>query len=125
MSKATQRRRKAHEFGNRAEWAAVALLRLKGYRILATRFSVPGGEIDVIAARGDTIAFVEVKARPTLDQAMLAISATKRQRISRAASFWLSSNPWAANRTWRGDAIYIAPWHWPRHAIAAVELQIG
>jgi putative endonuclease len=100
-------------------------LRLAGYRILARRYRVKGGEIDIVARRGDAIAFIEVKARPTLDEAMTAIDAVKRRRISRAARFWLAANPWAAALTLRGDAVYLAPWRWPRHVIAAVELDIG
>jgi hypothetical protein len=42
-------KRRAHRFGLRAEWVAAAWLFLKGYRILARRFSVAGGEIDIVA----------------------------------------------------------------------------
>jgi putative endonuclease len=59
----------------------VMVLRLKGYRILAFRFRVRGGEIDIVARRGDTIAFVEVKVRPTIDEALAAIDEVKRRRI--------------------------------------------
>lgn len=115
----------AHLFGLRAETLAAAALMLKGYRILARRFKASGGEIDLIAFRGDCVAFVEVKARPTLDEALSAIAWQKRQRISRAARAWLSRNPWAATRVLRGDAVYVAPWRWPKHVAAAVELDLG
>jgi putative endonuclease len=118
-------RKKAHGLGILAERAAVLILRLKGYRILACRYCVREGEIDIITRRGDTIAFVEVKVRPTLDEARTAIDHAKRRRISRATKTWLASNPWAAPLTWRGDAVYIASWRWPRHEIAAFELDIG
>ena len=84
-----------------------------------------GGEIDIVARRADTIAFVEVKVRPTLDEARVAIDAMKRRRISRAARTWLASNPWAAPMTFRGDAVFVAPWRLPRHETAVVELDIG
>jgi putative endonuclease len=118
-------RKKAHGLGIRAERVAVGLLRLKGYRILARRYQVREGEIDIVARRGDTVAFVEVKVRPSLDEARTAIGAVKWRRISRAARSWLASNPWAAPLTWRGDAVFLAPWCWPRHEIAAIELDIG
>ncbi len=124
-SKDTRSREQAHRQGILAERFAIVLLRLKGYRILACRYQVRGGEIDIVARRGDTVAFVEVKVRPTLDEARTAIGAVKRRRISRAARSWLASNPWAAPLTWRGDAVYIAPWRWPRHEIAAFELDLG
>ena len=100
------------------------MLRLKGYRILARRFVVNGGEIDLIARRGGSIAFVEVKARADLEIAAIAISATKRRRIARAARVWLARNPWAASLTLRGDAIFVAPGRLPRHAPSAYRLEI-
>jgi putative endonuclease len=78
-----------------------------------------------VARRGDTVAFVEVKVRPTLEEDRTAIGAGKRRRISRAARSWLASNPWAAPLTWRGDAVFLAPWRWPCHEIAAIELDLG
>jgi putative endonuclease len=117
-------RKLAHHFGLRAETIAVAWLRLKGYRILDRRYVIKQGELDIVALRGDTIAFVEVKARKTLDDAAIAIDEIKRRRISLAARVWLARNPWSAGWTWRGDAIFIAPWRLPRHLIAAYDLQI-
>jgi putative endonuclease len=118
------KKRRANCQGASAERLAAFVLRLKGYRILACRYRIRGGEIDIVARRADTIAFVEVKVRPTLDEARAAIDAVKRRRISRAARTWLASNPWAAPMTFRGDAVFVAPWRLPRHEIAVVELDI-
>jgi putative endonuclease len=123
-AKGSRDRRRAHGLGLLAEHVAEVLLRLKGYRILTRRYSIREGEIDLVARRGDTIAFVEVKVRPTLDEARTAIDFVKRRRVSRAARSWLS-NPWAAPPTWRGDAIFVAPWRFPRRQIAVIELDIG
>ena len=117
-------RRAALAAGGGAEGAAVLLLRLKGYRILARRYSVRGGEIDVIAMRGRTIAFVEVKLRASLDDALVAISPEKRRRISRAARAFVSRQR-ATHLTYRADAIFVAPWRWPLHLRAAFELDLG
>ncbi len=117
-------RRRAHLFGLRAESAAALLLRLKGYQVLARRFAAAGGEIDLVARRGATIAFVEVKARDDLDAAAAAISETKRRRICRAARVWLARNPWAAALNLRGDAVFIAPGRLPRHLAAAYRLDL-
>ena len=114
----------AHRLGLRAETLAAVLLVLKGYRILARRYKAAGGEIDLVASRGDTVAFVEVKARPSMDEALGAIEHRQRRRVSQAARAWLSRNPWAATRVLRGDAVFIAPWRWPRHVIAAMELEV-
>jgi putative endonuclease len=120
----TKRGRGAHLFGLKAEQVAAMLLRLKGYKILARRYVVSGGEIDLIARRGGAIAFVEVKARADLETAAIAISATKERRIARAARVWLARNPWAAGLTLRGDAIFVAPGRLPRHAPSAYRLLI-
>ncbi len=116
-------RRAALGHGVLAERVAILLLRLKFYSILARRYSIRGGEIDIIARRGDTIAFVEVKARPSLDEARSAITPAKRRRLSRAARVWLAANPYAAGFTLRGDAVFVAPWRWPKHLPAAIELE--
>jgi putative endonuclease len=120
----TKRRRGAHALGLKAELIAALLLLLKGYSILARRFAVSGGEIDLIARRGGSIGFVEVKARGDLDSAVTSISAAKQRRIALAARVWLARNPWAAGLTLRGDAIFIAPGRLPRHAPSAYSLEI-
>jgi len=117
-------RQAARTFGIRAEWAALALLTLTGHRVLARNFVAPGGEIDLIAQRGQTIAFIEVKARPDMDQALIAITEQKRRRIARAAQIWLRQNRWAATYALRGDAVFIAPRRLPRHLPAAFELDL-
>ena len=91
---------------------------------MARNLRVKGGEIDIIAARGGVVAFVEVKARPTMDAALISITSEKMQRMSKAARIWLSRNRWAAQRILRGDAIYVAPFRLPRHLIAAYELAL-
>jgi len=119
------RRRAAHARGHLAEAAALAVLLLKGYRPLARRFRAGGGEIDLIVARGRTVAFVEVKSRAGLDTAFTAIDAAKRRRFSRAVRAWAARNPWAAGRTLRADAVFIAPSRWPRHLPAAFTIEMG
>lgn len=119
-----KQRRRAHRSGIRAEWLAIALLRVKGYSILARRYSAPGGEIDVIARRGDTIAFVEVRRRARLETAQVSITPQKRQRIRRAVRAWLTRHPAAIGRTLRVDAIFLAPWRWPRHVRNLYELEL-
>ena len=118
-------RRRAGRAGRRAEWVAAALLALKGYRILARGFTVSGGEIDIVARRRDTIAFVEVKARAGQEAALLAIDAAKRRRIARAAAVWLARNPAASGSNFRGDAVLVVPGRWPRHVPDAFPVPIG
>ena len=93
-------RQKAEQRGRRAEKLAALWLRLKGYRVLAHRYKTPVGEIDLIIQRGNTIAFVEVKARANRTDALEAVSPQARQRISRAAQWFLSR---------QGGATHMAP----------------
>lgn len=113
-----------HRGGLRAETIATLWLRGKLYSILARRYRLRGGEIDIIARRGRTIAFVEVKARATLEEAMTSITEEKRRRISRAASRWLAANPWAADHVLRADAVFVAPRRLPVHVEGAMELDL-
>jgi putative endonuclease len=83
-----------------------------------------GGEIDVIARRGDLVIFVEVKARPDVSAAQIAIDARKIGRISRAARVWLAAHPRLSGCALRGDAILVAPKRPPRHVPGAFELDL-
>ena len=49
--------------GGAGEQAAAAHLRAAGYKILALNYRARPGEIDIVAADGDTLVFVEVKTR--------------------------------------------------------------
>lgn len=112
---ATDRRQAAERGGRRAELLAAWLLRLKGYRILASRFRTAAGEIDLIATRGRTVVFVEVKRRPDEAAGLGAVTATARSRIARASAIWVSRNPAAAAMDHRYDVIVASPGRLPRH----------
>lgn len=118
------RRKNARAFGLRAETVASLLLRLKGYAILARNYRMHGAEIDLVARRGENLVFVEVKARPTLDEARLALNPAQSARMSRAARVWLSRHPEASGLNLRADAIFIAPGRWPHHLEAAAPLDL-
>ena len=118
-------RRRALRYGFHAETLAALWLMAKGYRVLARRYSVKGGEIDLVVVRGDTVAFVEVKARADYEAAAHALVEGKLDRIRRAARAWVSRNGWAARCTLRGDAVLIAPWRLPRHAPGAYTLDFA
>lgn len=106
-------RRAANRRGARAEHIAALWLRLKGYRIVARRFAAAGGEIDLIARRGRTVAFIEVKHRADIAAAAEAITASKRARITAAARAWIAAHPDDATRNCRFDAILLRPWKLP------------
>jgi len=111
----------AFRTGLSAESQAAAYLMAKGYRILARRFRTPHGEIDLVARRRGLLAFVEVKARATLDEAAFAVTPRQQLRIINAAQAWLVAHPEHAEFELRFDAILIAPRSLPRHLLAAFD----
>ncbi|KQQ40597.1 hypothetical protein ASF58_06175 [Methylobacterium sp. Leaf125] len=121
--RAVARRRATELRGRSAESLALLALLLKGYRPLGARFRAAGGEIDLIVRRGATIAFVEVKARSTLAAAQGAIDGHKVARFSRAARAWISRHPNTDAATFRADAVFVAPWTWPRHVADAFPIR--
>jgi putative endonuclease len=112
MTKAGQ---SAARRGHAAEALCVWLLRIKGYRILARRFRVPSGEIDVIARRGRALVAVEVKARPRFEIAANAVSLQQRRRVARALEHFLARRPDLAGLDPRFDVMLVVPRRWPRH----------
>jgi len=109
----------AFQTGLSAESRAAAYLMAKGYRILAKRFRTPHGEIDLVAKRRNLVAFIEVKARATLDEAAFAVTPRQQARIINAAQLWLAARPEYAEFELRFDAILIAPRRLPLHLLAA------
>lgn len=119
MSAATELRRAAERRGRVAEWLAAWTLRLKGYRILAHGFRSPVGEIDLVARRGRTLVFIEVKARGQLVAAAEALAPRQRQRIARAALAFLQRHSGLAELDIRFDVLWVLPWRLPRHLVDA------
>jgi putative endonuclease len=113
----------ARRRGGWAELAALWLLRLKGYSIVAhghvTGRGTGAGEIDIVARRGRLLAFVEVKIRSKRSLAAAAISRNQRHRLTRAAAAFVANRPDLALCTMRFDAILLEPWRWPCHLIDA------
>ena len=113
------RGQQAWRLGRWAEWLAALRLRLAGYSILERRLAGRRGsgaaEIDIIAKKGDVLAFVEVKARPSLDLAAGAVSNRQRRRLVRAAAGFLAAHPHMADLSPRFDVLLVAPWTWPYH----------
>jgi putative endonuclease len=91
-----------------AEVYAIVYLTLKGYRILAWRYKTPVGEVDIIARRGEVLAFVEVKLRRNRDAGMIAITPKMQQRITRAAGHFMAYHPRFSRDSQRFDAIAVS-----------------
>jgi putative endonuclease len=117
----TQRRRKAQTRGHHAETLAAWYLRLTGWRILKRRYKTKAGEIDIIAKRRKTVAFIEVKARKTREAALEAVTPASQKRISRAARNFVARHPRAGFYTLRFDIVIIRPWALPERIVNAFE----
>jgi putative endonuclease len=77
--------------GRTGEDAAAALYERLGFRVIERNFRHPGGEIDIIAANGDVVAFCEVKTRRTdrWGDPSEAVHRVKQMRIRKGAVAWL------------------------------------
>ncbi|HEX8573225.1 MAG TPA: YraN family protein [Allosphingosinicella sp.] len=108
------KRRRAERSGRRAERLAALWLQLKGWKILGRRVRTPVGEVDLVARRGRTVAFVEVKARATASEAGLALDEWRLRRVAAAAEA-LAHRYARAGDDIRLDAVFIVPRRLPRH----------
>ena len=80
-----------HKLGRRAEWAALLLLMIKGYRPRHRNWRGAGGELDLVMRHRDTTVFVEVKARSDdlLGGAAAAFDRDKRRTLTRVSAAYL------------------------------------
>lgn len=99
---------RSHDFGRSCESLAARHLVTEGWQILERNYRVGHGEIDLIARRGECIAFVEVKGRHTLRQGdpLEAITWRKRREVERVARQWLARTG-IPSLTCRFDAIVV------------------
>lgn len=97
--------------GRRGEQRAASFLAKRGMEVLARGVANQFGEIDLVGLDGDTIVFVEVRTRRSLDAGHPAESVTpeKQARLTRAALAFLKQNRLLNHRS-RFDVIAIL---WP------------
>lgn len=107
-------REAAEKRGRRAETLACWYLCLHGWRILARRARAPGGEVDIVARRGRSLAFVEVKARNSETATGFALDPWRLRRVVTAAER-LAPRFMRDGDDVRIDALFIVPGRWPRH----------
>jgi putative endonuclease len=74
-----------HQYGREAEVAVVSHVRANGFRILWQNLRLGALELDLVAARGDLVIVVEVRARGSgsFEKPLASISHTKRRAILR------------------------------------------
>lgn len=81
--------------GDSGEGLACSYLRKRGYRVIDRNYRCRLGEIDIIARRGDTLIFCEVKTRLNREfgEPFEAVTLGKQNRLRRLAQFYLVSHP--------------------------------
>jgi putative endonuclease len=112
------RRQRAERDGRKGELAAELFLRAKGWSILDRRRKTPLGEIDLIARRLGTVAFIEVKWRARPAELGLSIDAYRLRRVAAAAE--AVAHEYARDgEDLRIDVILLAPGRLPHHIVNA------
>jgi putative endonuclease len=104
----------AEQRGRRAERIAAWYLRMKGWRIVGTRVRTPVGEIDIVARRFRTTAFVEVKTRGTMAELDYAVDKHRLRRVAAAAAALAARHAFPKGDI-RIDVILVAPGRMPKH----------
>lgn len=106
----TRQRRgaQADRTGRNAEATARAALVGEGWLILAERARTPAGELDLVAEKAGLLAFIEVKARPSLREAAYALTPRQQARLLAAAELWMGLNPGHGMRGVRFDVLLVA-----------------
>ena len=90
------------------EQAAADYVVALGWHVLARNWHGAHGELDVIAQEGDTVVFVEVKARrgAALDDAFARVDRRKQQSLAQTAEEYLEAHN-LADAPWRIDVIAV------------------
>ncbi|TXS94919.1 YraN family protein [Parahaliea aestuarii] len=90
---------------------AAEYLQQQGLRLVGRNIRYRGGELDIVALDGDTLVFVEVRARsnPRYAGAAASVDRRKQRKLQLAASLFLRSQPRWRNYPCRFDVIAFEP----------------
>lgn len=96
-----------HTSGREGEAAALAHLKGNGLKLIARNWSCRAGELDLVMLEGDTVVFVEVRYRrhDAWGGALESIDARKRQKLIKAAQFFLLKEQRWARHPCRFDVV--------------------
>lgn len=100
---------RARAKGNIGEEYAAQWLCRRGCRILARNYTVRGGELDIVALSGETLLFVEVKARRvgSMCTPAEAVDARKRRRILLCARHYIAETGQTAQPRFDVAEVYL------------------
>ena len=90
------------------ERIARTFLKKKGYRLVASNYRTPLGEIDLIARKGNALVFVEIKTRTTasLGPPFLSVTWKKQRHIVQTALMYLKKHG-LLDSDWRVDVVSV------------------
>ena len=90
MAIESERDRKNKRLGKAGERQALRYLKRCGYKILERNYKNPFGEVDIIASKGETVAFIEVKTRlnENYGSPSEAVDSRRRQKYIKAAKYY-------------------------------------
>ncbi|WP_120717814.1 YraN family protein [Tsuneonella amylolytica] len=112
------KRQRAEREGRKGELAAELFLRAKGWSIVDRRRKTPVGEIDLVARRAGTVAFIEVKWRRKADDLDFAIDEYRLRRVAAAAEA-VAHEYAREGEDLRVDVVLLAPGRLPHHIVNA------
>ncbi len=99
---------KRRDTGILGEKLAAEFLKKQGYRIRETNYRCPEGEIDIVAGHKDSLVFVEVRTKKSLEfgSPEESITLTKRERLIAIASHYQQTHN-NLPPLWRIDVVAI------------------
>jgi putative endonuclease len=99
---------KRRETGILGEKLARELLKKRGYKIIETNYRCPHGEIDIVARKKDTIVFIEVRTKKSLDfgSPEESITPVKKERMRNTAFYYCQTHDDIPS-IWRIDLVAI------------------
>ena len=99
---------KRRETGILGERLACDFLGKNGYRIIERNFRCPGGEVDIVAQRQDTLVFVEVRTKRSqrFGSPEESITSAKMEKLRAVAAYYWQSRP-NLPEAWRIDVVAI------------------
>jgi putative endonuclease len=100
----------SHELGRWGEAVAAGWLEARGWRIVARNFRYRHKELDLVARRGRTVAFIEVKTRRDrrFGHPAECVTRAKRRELERAATFWIARHG-RPREEYRFDLVTVQP----------------
>lgn len=92
-----------------AEQMAADYLIEHGYTVCARNYAIRAGEVDIVARKGDVVAFVEVKMRSkSYFNLSLVVDRSKQKKIITAALHYALKNKYS-NYVLRFDIVLVEP----------------